>query len=336
MKTRKASPKRTAPKEKKRVISDHARVDPTHCLVDGLFRPLFRGKTYGPLAVEYRFKEYIFHWQAPSLLGTNEQSVFLAILRLAATEHRRTCVGDDDESKLLEAWQSLNLQLEARKSTCFVIQSSVNELTRVIGRKVNGQSGNRILNTLERLAQVEFYIENSSHQVIFRCNMFSVILDGSSLLIGINPKLSQSLLTKKQATYIDMREQRVMKSDITKRLHVWLSCWVGVSGRKASVSLNKLIPHVWGDAAVGDLLHSRRKKLRESIAELGKFAGWSITLTNDDQVHVCINPVDSDAPIFLTEHTEMDDATCNYSDATNSQTGRNAQIAPANPLAVVG
>jgi len=299
MTARTATQKSTAPQAKRHVISDHARVDPTHCLADGLFRPLFRGKTHNPLTVRYRYKDYAFHWQAPSPLGINEQSVFLAVLRLAAIKHRQKIVGDDDdEPRFLEARQALSLELSAAQSTCIIIETSANELTRVIGREVNGQSGRRITDSLERLAQVKFRIENATQQNIFQCNMLSIIADGKNLLIGINPKLCQSLTTKSQASYIDMREQRAIESDITKRLHVWLSCWVGTSGKKGTVSLDNLIPHVWGDAATGDALHSRRKKLREAIDELGQFAGWSVALTANDQVHVSINPVDADASIL--------------------------------------
>jgi hypothetical protein len=77
-----------------------------------------------------------------------------------------------------------------------------------------------------------------------------------------------------------------------------LSCWAGVSGKKGTVSLDKLIPHVWGDKATGDALLSRRKKLRDAITELSKFAAWSIALTANEQLHVSIKPVDAEASIF--------------------------------------
>lgn len=297
--TRKANCNKSTQQVERHVISDHARVDPTHCLVNGLFRPLFRGKSHNPLEVHYCFKDYVFHWQAPSPLGISEQSVFLAVHRLAAMAHRQYRVTfDDDEPRLQKAREALCLQLSAAQSSCIVIETSANELTRLIGRKVNGQSGTRIIDSLERLAKVKFHIENAVQQSIFQCNMLGINADRKKLLIAINPKLCQSLTTKSPASYIDMREQRAIESDITKRLHVWLSCWAGISGKKGTVSLDNLIPHVWGDMATGDALHSRRKKLRDGIAELGKFSGWSIALTAKDQVHVSINPVDAEASIF--------------------------------------
>lgn len=296
---RTAPPKRTALQAKRHVIADHARVDPTHCLADGLFRPLFRGKADNPLVIYYRFKDYVFHWQAPSPLGINEQTVFLAVLRLAAIKHRQKNVDDkNDAPKLLEARQALRLESSAAQSPCIIIETTLNELTRTIGREVNGQSGKRIFDSLQQLAQVKFYIENAAQQNIFQCNLLSTIVDGKNLLIGINPKLCKSLTTKSQASYIDMREQRAIESDITKRLHVWLSCWAGIAGKKGTVSLDNLIPHVWGNTATGDALYSRRRKLRDAITELSKFAAWSVTLTDDGQLHVSINPVDAGASIF--------------------------------------
>lgn len=291
--------KRTASQAKRHVITDHARVDPTHCLADGLFRPLFRGKADNPLAIHYRFKDYVFYWQAPSPLGINEQSVFLAVLRLAAIKHRQKNVDDkNDAPKLLEARQALGLELSAAQSPCIIIETTLNELTRTIGREVNGQSGKRIFDSLQRLAQVKFHIENAAQQNIFQCNLLSVIVKEKNLLIGISPKLCQSLTMKSPASYIDMREQRAIESDITKRLHVWLSCWAGIAGKRGAVSLDNLIPHVWGNTATGDALYSRRQKLRDAITELSKFAGWSVTLTDNGQLHVSINPVDAGASIF--------------------------------------
>lgn len=179
---RTAPQKRTTSQVKRHVITDHARVDPTHCLADGLFRPLFRGKVDNPLVIHYRFKDYVFHWQAPSPLGINEQSVFLAALRLAAIKHRQKVVGDkNDDTKLLDARQALGLKSNAEQSTCIIIETTLNELTRTIGREVNGQSGKRIFDSLQRLAQVKFYIENAAQQNIFQCKLLSI---GAVLIRG--------------------------------------------------------------------------------------------------------------------------------------------------------
>ena len=45
--TKQTTKKEVKPKSKHVIVFDHARVDPSHCLTDGLFRPLKRESLKG-------------------------------------------------------------------------------------------------------------------------------------------------------------------------------------------------------------------------------------------------------------------------------------------------
>jgi len=72
---------------------DHAKIDPSHCLADGLFRPLRRSAQTVPLDIKYLYKErYILHWQGNAALSITDQSILIALLRIASEEERTTLV----------------------------------------------------------------------------------------------------------------------------------------------------------------------------------------------------------------------------------------------------
>lgn len=292
---------KSAEQRKSLAIIDHARLDPSHCLADGLFKPLLRGSNKTGLSVRYQHKGYTFHWQGSELLGINEQSVFLAIHRLAATagpDNRVDCNNADPNQQ--EARTRLKLAHEAVLSDCLVIETSANELTRTTGRKVNGQSAKRIVESLMRMADVCFciYSTEAPSSPVFQSQLISVVESERLLHVGLNPCLTKAIC-KEPSTYVDMREQRVLESDITKRLHVWLSSWASptVNGRDQRIGMDKLICHIWGDSATGDALYARRKKLHAAIAELNGLASWSCVLNANDIVHVRRTPVGIAGPI---------------------------------------
>lgn len=292
---------KSAERRKCLAIIDHARLDPSHCLADGLFKPLLRGSNKTDLDVRYQYKGYTFHWQGPELLGINEQSVFLAIHRLAATagpDIRVDCNSTDPNQQ--EARTRLKLAYDAARLDSLVIETSANELTRTTGRKVNGQSAKRIVESLMRMAEVSFCICNteSPSSPVFQSQLISVVESERLLHVGINPCLTKAVC-EQPSTYVDMREQRVLKSDITKRLHVWLSSWASptANGRDQRISMDKLISHIWGDSTTGDALYARRKKLHAAIAELNGLASWSCVLNANDIVHVRRTPVGIAGPI---------------------------------------
>ena len=314
MKNKNSNPPHTQSVKAKRntnniVICDHARLDPSHCLADGLFKPLLRGRNDAELDVRYKYKDHTFHWHGPELLGINEQSVFLAIHRLAATAGSTIFIDSDvTDTNQLEARTKLKLAYGAEKSACIVIETDANEITRSLGRQVNGQSGKRVIESLARMSAVQFSIYNAAEpaSLVFQSQLISVAESGRTLYVGINPCLSKAI-RQKPSTYVDMREQRALSSDISKRLHVWLSSWANTKGkdRDQRIGMDKLICHVWGDSATGDALYTRRKKLLAAISELNALMGWSCVLNANDILHVQRTPVGISGAIVCDATNEM-------------------------------
>lgn len=300
-----ASSKKPQPKP---LIEDHARLDPSHCLADGLFKPLFRGRRASAvLDVEYNFQKFVFCWSGPELLSIGDQSVFLAIHRLAAQPERAEQVGPNHENPIFVTIRSmLDMSYEAESLGCLVLTASPTEIATTMGIAGNGQALKRIQESLGRLSKVILRIHRSEtpDTIYWQSNLLSSAISNRKILVGFNPVLSKALLGN-PATFIDMREQRALKSDTTKRLHVWLSCWLGInhSHQERKVDMNHLIRHVWGDVSTGETLYSRRTALKKVLSEMNTLTGWECLLTASGSVVIKRTPVKANQPI--TETTDL-------------------------------
>lgn len=259
------------------IVFDHARIDPSHCLADELFRPILHGKrAESPLDVSYKFKNVLFRWQNPNTaLCIKDQGVFLAIHRIAAEKSRVAKVGPvDSDNNLLAARNALELELEASNLDCLVITTTAREIAHTLGLKISGPAMSRVQTSLERLAGVSFTISHPEPQRTFwKAKLISIVpIEGPNQLIGFNPMLSKAL-TGTPTAYIDMKEQQCLPSDVSKRLHVWLSAWLRPSERKI-ISRDLLVRHVWGNTGSGDTLYGRRNAIKTALMALNQNTAW--------------------------------------------------------------
>ena len=263
------------------IVLDHARIDPSHCLADGLFRPMRRGdQKNASMDIHYRYKGFTFWWRNYQLLDISDQSVFLAIHRLAAARGRAERVGPDHQDPtFLNLRQALNMKLDAEELQCLAFSTSLNEIAKLIGLTNTGPNLKAIKDSLLRLSGVSFVIyKGEEHTSTFwQANLISQLAgcDGK-VVIAVNPLLGKALVGK-PSTYISMEEQRSLKSDPAKRLHVWLSSWAS-SQEERKIELDSLVPHVWGNQETSGESTNRRRRglLRKGLAEIAALTGWTI------------------------------------------------------------
>lgn len=300
-------------------VVDHARVDPAHCLADGLFKPLFRGsQSSEPLNIEYEFeqfikdsyKKFVLRWSGPELLSIVDQSVFLAILRLASQKGCRERVGPNHSNPVFVTTRAaLDMSCSAKDSECLVLNTTPTEIAETIGIAVNGEALQRMKKSLHRLSNVSLsiYSRDDPNTLLWQSNLFSALIYNRRLSIGINPRLSKAIEST-PVTFIDMREQRALQSDITRRLHLWVSCWMGINSiKERNIDIDKLAVHVWGDVSTDDVLYSRRCSLKKSLSEINLLTGWKCILTANGSVFVTRSPPKIDDPIFRTQTTDGTD-----------------------------
>lgn len=270
------------------IVFNHARVDSTHCLTDGLFRPFQNGtRDETPLDVSHDYKEaYMFRWQHPTeCLSICDQSLFTAILRIASYAGNVTEVAQDTrDSAMKSARDALQMELDAPNSPCLAIKASLRDLAKRIGIAISGPALERLDESLERLATVTQTIsKNESGNPVWRSRMFGVIkLQGSKRVIAINPWLSRALV-ENPVTYIDIDEQRALTMDVAKRLHFWISGWAKPGKTTQPVSLGRFLPHVWGPGTLNDPDNYRMRTLVKALGEIEQKTLWKCRIqTTED------------------------------------------------------
>jgi len=269
---------KTTNKKQHVIVFDHARVDPSHCLTDGLFRPLKRQSLKGQsLDVRYKYKDYIFWWRNYCPLNITDQSVFLAVHRLASEKGRVTRVGATEESDLMKSVRdALEMEYQASDLDVLVLETTQYEISQVMGITDSGANFKQIKESLLRIAGVSFVIYKGEDETsaFWKANLIGKMagIDGK-IIISINPMLSKALKGG-QSTFVDMREQRQLKSEVSKRLHVWLSSWIK-NGESNKIRLDLLIPHIWGDESEQNKLRKRRLYLRGALIEINSLEGWT-------------------------------------------------------------
>lgn len=280
MNTRVVKPKKPVKKQSSQVVVnlDHSRVYPPACLTDGLFKPLRKGdRKHGKLDLHYKLKGHVLWWRNYEPLGIQEQSVFLALHRIASETARREVLDETTSATdLVQLRDLLNLQMKAKDESCRYTKTSLYEIAKIIGIADSGQNLQNVAKSLVRLSSVvcAIYKEDDITNKYWQANLISHLqIENGQVLIAINSMLATALV-KAPASYISMEDQRQLNTDAGKRLHMWLSSWV--SEGENQIKLDTLIPHVWGaDEMQPTDLRNRRRYLRAAIQEINSLEGWT-------------------------------------------------------------
>ena len=269
------------------ITFNHARIDPMHCLTDGLFRPIQNGKQAQiPLDVSHDYKDdHTFRWQHPKeCLSICDQDLFVAVLRIASYSGNVTRVDQittDSTMKLVR--DSLHMEFDAQSCGCLVIETSLRELAKRIGIAISSPALKRLDANLARLAATTQTIsQRESGNLVWRSKMFGVIKkDGSKRLIAINPWLSRALMDS-PVTYIDVDEQRALTMDVAKRLHFWICSWAKPGQTTKRTALSRFLPHVWGPSTVNDPDNYRMRTLIKAFGEIEQKTLWKCQIQKTD------------------------------------------------------
>jgi len=92
----------------------------------------------------------------------------------------------------------------------------------------------------------------------------------------LNPQLAYPGVFKRGVAWVDLAEQRRLKSEPARQLHVWVSGWC--SGGQRHIRFEKLLSHVWpGEPQSPAALRYRRKCLSDALDAMAGLPGWRIS-----------------------------------------------------------
>lgn len=260
----------------------HARHDPGHVLVHGLFRSLASGDYKRlKLDVAYEIGNERLEFGAKEPLGVDEMRVLQGLVALAGP--KGLILKADTDTQSPDARQLfLNLFAPASEFVAatdqpesLVVRGSFRRLAREIGMNESGPNITRIRQAIERLFAVTIFIQSARRRV--GCRLISSYASDEGvgdLYVAVNPRLTEAILGNGQHVRIDMGEVRGLKSDPARLMHQRLSGWVN-PGMRREVSIDTLCSYVWPDAGSDAAMRKRRQRIRSALTELRQ-VGWSV------------------------------------------------------------
>lgn len=263
----------------------HARHDPVICLCPGLFRSLGPGdRKKLKLDITYKYgkgKEFI-RFVGFQPLGVDDMRVLQALVALAGpdgielTEKPETKAGQELRDQMFDVIDP-DMPLGSQQlKNAIAVRGSYRRLAVEIGYQDidGGAAFAHIRDCIERLWSVSIvvgdaYGKREGYRMLSR---YASDEKTGGFVIGLNPRLADAILGKRH-TRIDLREARVLKTDVARLIHQRLSGWVN-QGKSGMIDIDSVCQYIWPEATKNkNTLKTRRQTAKKAIAELS-LAGW--------------------------------------------------------------
>ena len=278
---------------------DHAPVHPVYIHADGLFRPVAHGQgdSSGTVSKIYSMgtAKILCQWQSKQALNIVDQSVLFFICQLAAQPARVFGVvpAAANTTAMTKSLNAVGLcsDLEHRG-----IKTTLPEIARGIGLTPTGTNSHAMLESLNRLAATRMTrtvldVNRNPTNKWGQSNVIGLVCGDEFQHIVLNIELTKACGVSGTVTWVNMRENRSIKSKPAKRLHAWLSNWASTRETRV-VDLNLLPKHVWGHGScTTSAAKSRAHTLRASIQEIASLPGWICFIDADKKSLMVRKPI---------------------------------------------
>lgn len=256
------------------LTTTHARHDPAHCLVPGLFRSLKRGeRKNNKLDVTYTFGDESLRFVGFEPLGADDMRFLQGIVALSGPEgvlltpEPSTEIGK--QLRLL-----LDPKFEAIEQNALVVRESMYRLFSEVGMKNTGENIKALKASLLRMSNITILVQKGSKQAAFHLMAYAFDEESGKLWVALNPRIAEAVLGKRPYVRIELAEVRALKTDPARLIHQRLCAWID-PGKVGRVEIDTLCGYVWPDAASHEAIKKRRQTVRKALAELAAL-GWGV------------------------------------------------------------
>ena len=258
---------------------DHAPVAPFVIFTDGLFQSLARGNPNSPLDVTTSRRlnsPHFVRFQCPQQLGVEEQTVLFYLCQRAM---QPVTILLPSHAQAAEYAAALAISGYEFMPNIVGFRVRYSEIVAGVGLKPTGPNTQAIVARLNRLAQVtmsRFNTLGCDNPNTARTNLIGVLPRGAGeVAVLLNPESSACVATRSGIVWINMREQKLLASKPSRRLHAWLSGWAKTGEEPSKIRVESVVKHIWGAQECSRTLHnSRMEILRHAIKEIADLPGW--------------------------------------------------------------
>ena len=106
-----------------------------------------------------------------------------------------------------------------------------------------------------------------------------VVREDGRLTVAINARLAEAIGGNQYVGMV-LGERRMLRGDVARIMHAWLSAWLRAGECKA-IRLDTLAKRIWAETEKGNL-HKRRQLVRRAMNALVE-VGWRIEISGRGQ-----------------------------------------------------
>jgi hypothetical protein len=257
--------------------------DPLHCAAPGLFRTMTDGeRKRQKLDVRHEFGKETARFIGFEPLDGFDARILVGLVALAGREGKmlRHDHADTARKRMREL---LDPRLDAEKQDALLIQTTRRALLREVGRDPGGKTMHALDASLTRMANVTVIVERGARRATFHLLGWAVDEGDDTLLVALNPRITEAILGERPWTRISLDEVRALESERSVVVHQRLCSYVD-PGKPARVGIDTLCSYLGPGAESGGALRMRRARVRAALAEL-RGLGWVVS---EDGEHVTI------------------------------------------------
>ena len=250
--------------------------------VAGLFHSVV-GKNRPKMEIDHHLKDRTVKYLCWEVLGELEQSVFLAILELAATTGK--LIPAEPKTDIGKAMRSkLEGKDDAEKLRARGIVTTYRRVLVALNRSDSKKNYTLLKDALLRLSRVRIE-ESRGESWAGGMNLISVVTDGDRIAIAVNWRVAETL-DGGRFVRIDRSENLRLDSDITRIIHVRLSAWMSSPPHFRTVGLDTLAEWVWGmrTNSNSNLKRQHRMRIRKSLMELSQKTNWKVDFKGEKAI----------------------------------------------------
>ena len=255
-----------------------------------LFRPLPKGGMRPVLDVSYRPKggDLTLRFSARQALGIPEQTLLLALLELAKTQHdlRGSAMVLDAKTTdgvAVALWGRLNKGDVTSQQTALRVDTTWHELNRLYGEQIGGSATATRKEQLQRLCEVIVWEEVNDVKQTLNQAFLVVMLKANDerLHLALNARLAAAILADGYAQ-VSLSERSCLNKDVAKAVHAFLSTSIS-PGRRLHIGVETLLDRFWpcSRAQAPAKTHtSRRAYIVDALHAVSRLHLWSVQWKN--------------------------------------------------------
>ena len=256
-----------------------AKHDRAHCLCPRLFKIGITQKNYDKekLDIRYQFSESeSLRFLCAEPLGVFDMRL---LQRLIAYSGPNGMLLDTTSESYKRNRLFIDPIFEMANKDGLVLNANISFLLNSMGYEKSGQNIKKIIDSMERLANVTISVSGKKISIPFQLLSYCYDIIDQKYYIVLNPRLTDVIYgTVKQFVRLSIGEDNSLKTDIARVISQRLCAWID-PGKSGKISIDTLYSYLWDpkdDENISPLtIRSRKTKIRKAVLEFADI-GWKV------------------------------------------------------------